>query len=161
MHEARARYVDDEPSRERRVGDPGDPGRVGDPVLPVGVLEAAGDGHRLDLGRHPPAGDPGQGLLRRDDRARLLRAAPGVDADRLPGGRLDVGGLLPPRVHPAALRYPILIVGILFNIGLWTTVKIEFFGVVACFAAFLPLERYEQAVRRRLRRPSPASTSPA
>ena len=34
-----------------------------------------------------------------------------------------------------------IIVGLLFNIGLWTTVKIEFFGVLACFVAFLPLER--------------------
>ena len=66
-----------------------------------------------------------------------------------------------PLVFIRRLRAPILIVGILFNIGLWTTVKIEFFGVVACFAAFLPLERYEQAVRRRLRRSSAASTATA
>jgi hypothetical protein len=57
-----------------------------------------------------------------------------------------------PLVFIRRLRYPILLVGLLFNIGLWTTVKIEFFGVVACFAAFLPLEEYEQAVRRRLDR---------
>jgi predicted DCC family thiol-disulfide oxidoreductase YuxK len=57
-----------------------------------------------------------------------------------------------PLVFFRRLRYPVLIVGLLFNIGLWTTVKIEFFGVVACFAAFLPLEQYEQAIRNRLGR---------
>jgi hypothetical protein len=57
-----------------------------------------------------------------------------------------------PLVFIRRLRYPVLVVGLLFNIGLWTTVQIEFFGVVACFAAFLPLEEYEQAVRRRLER---------
>ena len=50
-----------------------------------------------------------------------------------------------PLVFFRRFRYPVLIVGLLFNIGLWTTVKIEFFGVVACFAAFLPLEDWEQA----------------
>ena len=60
-----------------------------------------------------------------------------------------------PLVFWRPLRYPVLIVGLLFNIGLWTTVKIEFYGVLACFVAFLPLERWEQAVRRRwaVRRP--------
>ena len=65
-----------------------------------------------------------------------------------------------PLVFIRRLRYPVLIVGLLFNIGLWTTVKIEFFGAVACFAAFLPLEQYERAVRRRLRRHA-AMTAPA
>ena len=57
-----------------------------------------------------------------------------------------------PLVFIRRLRYPVLVVGLLFNIGLWTTVQIEFFGVVACFAAFLPLEEYERAARRRLER---------
>jgi len=57
-----------------------------------------------------------------------------------------------PLVFFRRLRYVVLAVGLLFNIGLWTTVQIEFFGVVACFAAFLPLEEYEQAVRRWLAR---------
>jgi hypothetical protein len=54
-----------------------------------------------------------------------------------------------PLVFWRPLRYPVIIVGLLFNIGLWTTVKIEFFGVLACFAAFFPLEQWEQALRRR------------
>jgi uncharacterized membrane protein YphA (DoxX/SURF4 family) len=65
-----------------------------------------------------------------------------------------------PLVFIRRLRYPILIVGVLFNIGLWTTVRIEFFGVVACFAAFLPLEQYEHAVRRRLERRRLAGAAP-
>ena len=83
--------------------------------------------------------------------ARLLGAAPRVDADRASRRSSLVWEVCFPLVFFRRLRYPVLIVGLLFNIGLWTTVKIEFFGVVACFAAFLPLEEYEQAVRRRLR----------
>ena len=64
-----------------------------------------------------------------------------------------------PLVFFRRLRYPVLIVGLLFNIGLWTTVKIEFFGVVACFAAFLPLDEYERAVRRLVRRRSARAAS--
>ena len=56
-----------------------------------------------------------------------------------------------PLVFFRRLRYPILLVGLLFNLGLWMTVQIEFFGVVACFAAFLPLESYTLAVRGWLR----------
>ncbi len=63
-----------------------------------------------------------------------------------------------PLIFLRRFRYPVIIVGLLFNIGLWTTVKIEFFGVLACFAAFLPLDEWEQAVRRRwaARRGGPA-----
>ncbi len=57
-----------------------------------------------------------------------------------------------PLIFWRPMRYPVIIVGLLFNIGLWTTVKIEFFGVLACFAAFLPLEQWEQAVRSRWER---------
>ncbi len=57
-----------------------------------------------------------------------------------------------PLIFWRPMRYPIIIVGLLFNIGLWTTVKIEFFGVLACFAAFVPLDEWEQAARRRLTR---------
>ena len=63
-----------------------------------------------------------------------------------------------PLVFVRRLRYPILLVGLLFNLGLWTTVRIEFFGVVACFAAFLPLESYALTLRGWLR---PHSRSPA
>jgi hypothetical protein len=52
-----------------------------------------------------------------------------------------------PLVFFRRFRFWVLTVGVLFNVGLWTTVRIEFFGVVACFVAFLPLERWEQHVR--------------
>lgn len=45
------------------------------------------------------------------------------------------------------LRLPILLGGLAFNVGLWTTVRIEFFGVVACFASFFYLERIEERAR--------------
>ena len=71
-----------------------------------------------------------------------------LDPRAVPGRRAAVGAVLP-AVFWRPMRYPVIIVGLLFNIGLWTTVKIEFFGVLACFAAFLPLEQWEQALRRR------------
>ena len=46
-----------------------------------------------------------------------------------------------PLIFFRRFRYPVIIVGLLFNIGLWITVRIEFFGVLACFAAFLSPRR--------------------
>ncbi len=52
-----------------------------------------------------------------------------------------------PLIFLRRFRYPVILVGLLFNIGLWITVRIEFFGVLACFAAFLPLDDWEQRLR--------------